>query len=134
MLGFGLPNRGARIRTGDPLLPKQVRYRTAPRPEVLLLQRFSNFAKSAIFQTASKTVSKPVRKPYTSYQTRLFFHCPWTVRSLRRAELRIAEACAGENGSCPGRVKCAKDCAKNCVVIGLETLYFLPKKTMCGAN
>ena len=28
------PSRGARIRTGDPLLPKQVRYRTAPRPEV----------------------------------------------------------------------------------------------------
>ncbi len=27
-------NRGARIRTGDPLLPKQVRYRTAPRPVV----------------------------------------------------------------------------------------------------
>ena len=26
-------SRGARIRTGDPLLPKQVRYRTAPRPE-----------------------------------------------------------------------------------------------------
>ena len=25
-------HRGARIRTGDPLLPKQVRYRTAPRP------------------------------------------------------------------------------------------------------
>jgi hypothetical protein len=25
-------SRGARIRTGDPLLPKQVRYRTAPRP------------------------------------------------------------------------------------------------------
>ncbi len=29
-------SRGGRIRTGDPLLPKQVRYRTAPRPEVLL--------------------------------------------------------------------------------------------------
>ena len=27
-------HRGARIRTGDPLLPKQVRYRTAPRPVV----------------------------------------------------------------------------------------------------
>ena len=27
--------RGAQIRTGDPLLPKQVRYRTAPRPEVV---------------------------------------------------------------------------------------------------
>ena len=27
-------NRGGRIRTGDPLLPKQVRYRTAPRPDV----------------------------------------------------------------------------------------------------
>ncbi len=27
-------NRGGRIRTGDPLLPKQVRYRTAPRPNV----------------------------------------------------------------------------------------------------
>ena len=27
-------NRGARIRTGDPLLPKQVRYRTAPRPVI----------------------------------------------------------------------------------------------------
>ena len=26
--------RGAQIRTGDPLLPKQVRYRTAPRPEL----------------------------------------------------------------------------------------------------
>ncbi len=26
------PSRGGRIRTGDPLLPKQVRYRTAPRP------------------------------------------------------------------------------------------------------
>jgi hypothetical protein len=26
-------SRGGRIRTGDPLLPKQVRYRTAPRPE-----------------------------------------------------------------------------------------------------
>ena len=26
-------SRGAQIRTGDPLLPKQVRYRTAPRPE-----------------------------------------------------------------------------------------------------
>ncbi len=24
--------RGAQIRTGDPLLPKQVRYQTAPRP------------------------------------------------------------------------------------------------------
>ena len=27
-------SRGAQIRTGDPLLPKQVRYRTAPRPEL----------------------------------------------------------------------------------------------------
>jgi hypothetical protein len=31
-----LSNRGGRIRTGDPLLPKQVRYRTAPRPEMCL--------------------------------------------------------------------------------------------------
>ena len=31
---FGDIGRGAQIRTGDPLLPKQVRYRTAPRPVV----------------------------------------------------------------------------------------------------
>jgi hypothetical protein len=38
LTGSTLPsNRGARIRTGDPLLPKQVRYRTAPRPEVIVL-------------------------------------------------------------------------------------------------
>ena len=34
-------NRGARIRTGDPLLPKQVRYRTAPRPEGAETKDFS---------------------------------------------------------------------------------------------
>ncbi len=33
--GLSYISRGGRIRTGDPLLPKQVRYRTAPRPEVL---------------------------------------------------------------------------------------------------
>jgi hypothetical protein len=35
----GFASRGARIRTGDPLLPKQVRYRTAPRPVVLVSRR-----------------------------------------------------------------------------------------------
>jgi hypothetical protein len=30
-------NRGGQIRTGDPLLPKQVRYRAAPRPEMMVL-------------------------------------------------------------------------------------------------
>ena len=30
--------RGERIRTSDPLLPKQVRYQTAPRPEWALLE------------------------------------------------------------------------------------------------
>jgi hypothetical protein len=34
-------SRGARIRTGDPLLPKQVRYRTAPRPEMCTSSRSS---------------------------------------------------------------------------------------------
>ena len=29
--------RGAQIRTGDPLLPKQVRYQTALRPDVITL-------------------------------------------------------------------------------------------------
>ena len=31
-LTLTIANRGAQIRTGDPLLPKQVRYQTAPRP------------------------------------------------------------------------------------------------------
>ena len=34
-------SRGGRIRTGDLLLPKQARYRAAPRPVVLLLQQLS---------------------------------------------------------------------------------------------
>ena len=29
-----MKGRDARIRTGDPLLPKQVRYQTAPHPEM----------------------------------------------------------------------------------------------------
>jgi hypothetical protein len=37
--------RGERIRTSDPLVPNQVRYQTALRPELLMLQRFAGCEK-----------------------------------------------------------------------------------------
>ncbi len=50
--------RGTRIRTWDPLLPKQVRYRAALRPEFLFAE--TKFAEEAGFEPAVQVI--PVRR------------------------------------------------------------------------
>ena len=50
--------RGTRIRTWDPLLPKQVRYRAALRPEFFFAE--TKFAEEAGFEPAVQVI--PVRR------------------------------------------------------------------------
>src|SRR3954452_1408913 len=47
-------NRGGRIRTGDPLLPKQVRYQAAPRPVLREM-----YAQHAALGTAARAIAPP---------------------------------------------------------------------------
>ena len=58
---MNLVGRGERIRTSDPLLPKQMRYRAAPRPDLELSTSFlatrgvTNHDPSAVLGTARRT-------------------------------------------------------------------------------
>jgi leucyl/phenylalanyl-tRNA--protein transferase len=94
-----IDGRGERIRTFDPLVPNQMRYQAALRPDLLVLYGLQRYLRLQVLMSNEKTQMRvnPVR--YSAYMTVQYPPLSWLAPGQKFPEL---EQAWGENSPAPG--------------------------------